>query len=204
MVESKLYLTRHGQTFFNLEERLGGDSELTLKGIEHAKKIAKWLKRLNLNTIYCSLLKRSVQTAEIIHDYHTDTPLIKIPELVEISSGDMDSLTYSEFEKKFPELFEARKKDKYHWAFPNGESYETTRQRVQHFLDSLKIKDRNFIIVGHQGMNRTIIGHLLDLSKKEIPYLAMPNDVIFEIDLRESNVCHIKDGQKIEGYLIKT
>jgi broad specificity phosphatase PhoE len=201
-MESKLYLIRHGHTFFNLEDRLGGDSGLTSKGKEHAEKIARWLSEFELNVIYCSLLKRSIQTAEIVSKYHPDTPLIKVPELVEISSGDMDSLTYAEFEEKFPDLFEARKKDKYHWAFPNGESYETARERARPFLDGLKSKEGDFVIIGHQGMNRIILGYLLDLSKKEIPYLVIQNNVIFEIDLNNSNVCSIKDGQRVEGYVV--
>jgi len=202
MVESNLYLARHGQTFFNLEDRLGGDSELTSKGIEHAEKISKWLNQYRLNTIYCSPLRRSVQTAEILHKYHKNTPLIKIPELTEVSAGNMDSLTYSEFEEKFPELFKARKNDKYHWAFPNGESYETARQRISPFLDKLISKEGNFVIIGHQGINRTILGCLLNLPKEKIPYLVTPNDMIFEINLKSLDVYHIKDEQKIKGYMV--
>jgi len=202
MTEPKLYLARHGQTFFNLEDRLGGDSELTPKGMEHAEKISKWLNQYKLDTIYCSPLKRSVQTAEILHKYHQDTPIIKVPELSEVSAGDMDSLTYSEFEKKFPELFKARKKNKYCWAFPNGESYETARQRICPFLDKLKHEDGKFVIIGHQGINRTILGYLLNLSKEEIPGIIIPNDIIFEIDLKAPHVYHIKDGQRIKGCIV--
>ncbi|MBL7148268.1 MAG: histidine phosphatase family protein [Nanoarchaeota archaeon] len=197
-----MILVRHGETFFNLEDRLGGDSELTLKGIGHAEKIANWLKESELDSIYCSILKRSIQTAEIIHKYHPSTPLIKVPELREILSGDMDSLTYAEFESRFPKLFKVREKDKYHWSFPNGESYETAKNRVKPFLDGLKSKEGNYVVVGHRGMNRTILGYVLDLPKEEIPYLNIPNDVIFELNLMNQDVYHIKDGRRLKGYKI--
>lgn len=202
MTELNLYLARHGQTFFNLEDKLGGDSELTPKGIEHAEKISKWLNQYKIDIIYCSPLKRSVQTAEILHKYHQNTPLIKLPELTEVSAGDMDSLTYSEFEKNFPELFKARKNDKYHWVFPNGESYETARQRISPFLDKLRSKKGNFVIIGHQGINRIILGYLLNLPKEETLDIVIPNDVIFEIDLKVLHIHHIKDEQRIKGYIV--
>lgn len=196
----KIYLIRHGQTYFNLKDMLGGDSELTKKGFEHAEKVSGRLKEANLKGIYCSTLKRSIQTAEVLHKYHPKIPLIKIHELDEISSGDLDSITYAEFERKFPKLAKARQKDKYHWCFPNGESYESATERVRPLLDSLKSKQGNYAIVGHQGINRAILGYLLNLSKTEIPYLVTPNDVIFVIETKSKGVHHIHEGKRIEGY----
>ena len=202
MAESILYLVRHGQTFFNLENRLGGDSELTPEGLAHAQKIAEYLSHIKLDTIYSSLLKRSVQTAKAIRKSHSNAYLIAVPELAEISAGDLDSVTYEEFEQRFPELFEARNKDKYNWASPNGESYKTAGKRIMPFLDKLKSKEGNFVFAGHQGINRVILGLLLDLSEEQIPYLAIPHDTIFEINLKDlKNIYHIKEGNRAEGYL---
>ncbi len=199
MSGAKIYLARHGQTYFNLEDRLGGNSELTPKGFEHAEKVARWLRGVYLNAIYSSTLQRSIQTARVTHQFHPSIPLIQRSELSEISSGDMDSMAYGEFERQFPEQFRARQDDKYHWSFPNGESYETALSRVMPFLDILKSEGRNIAIVGHQGMNRTILGYLLDLPKTEIPYLVTPNDVIFVIEPDDKIVSHIKEGQVFQG-----
>lgn len=195
-----LYLVRHGETFFNLEYRLGGDSKLTTKGIGHAEKMARWLQQFQLDSIYYSPLKRAVHTAKIIGRHHLNTPLIEVPQLTELSSGEMGSLTYAEFESKSPELFEARKADKFHWKFPGGESYQTLTERVKPFLDQLN--SGQVVVVGHQGVNRAILGYLLNLSKKEIPYLVTPNDVIFEINLEKRKVYRIQDGQRKEGHVV--
>src|SRR3989344_4296524 len=202
MSGAKIYLARHGQTFFNLEDRLGGDSELTPKGFEHAEKVSRCLEGVYLDAIYSSTLRRSIQTAEVLHRFHHKISLIQKPELSEISSGDMDSMTYAEFERQFPDLFKARQNDKYHWSFPNGESYELALNRVIPFLDTLKSEGRNTAIVGHQGMNRTILGYLLDLPRTEVPYLVTPNDVIFVIEPDDKRIVNIKDGKIFEGYIV--
>ena len=71
----KLYLVRHGQSYFNKEGILGGNPELTPRGIQEANKVASILKEIKLSKIYCSKLKRAVQTATIIHSYHPRIPL---------------------------------------------------------------------------------------------------------------------------------
>ena len=202
MNDAKIYLVRHGQTFFNLEDKLGGNSELTQKGFEHAEKMSKWLENSYFDVIYSSTLIRSIQTAEVLHKFHPEIPLIQKSELSEISSGNMDSMTYAEFEKQFPDLFDARKRNKYSWCFPNGESYETALHRVKPFLDSINSERKNVVIVGHQGMNRTILGYLLKLSETEIPYLVTPNDVIFIIESYARNVSHVKDGKVFDGFIV--
>ena len=202
MSGAKLYLARHGQTFFNLENRLGGDSKLTPKGLEDAEKVALWLTEVPLDALYSSTLQRSIRTAERVHQFHPQIPLIQIPELSEISSGDMDSMTYAEFEIRFPDLFRARQADKYHWSFPNGESYELALNRVRPFLETLESKGENIAIIGHQGINRVVLGHLLDLSKEEVPHLVTPNDVVFIVDLDHKTVAYIKNGITFEGYIV--
>lgn len=200
MPDSKLYLARHGQTSFNVEGRIGGDSDLTLEGIAQAEKVSELLKNVELAAIYCSNLQRSMHTAAIIYQYHRNSFLTKKPFLAEILAGDFDGMTYSEFEKNFPEQFEARKKDKYNWAFPNGESYKTLTERISPFLDELKSKGGNSLIVSHNAVNRAIIGHLCNLKTEEIPHLKIPQDMAFEITLSDGEIWQIKDKRKIKGY----
>ncbi len=196
-----VYLVRHGQTIFNAEDRLGGDSELTQKGLKHAEKVAGYLAEIDLDAVYSSTLKRAVKTAEIILRYHSDIQFLIIPELAEISHGDMDSITYEEFRGRFHDMHETRKNDKYNWSFPNGESYRIASQRILPFWETIKSQGRNIVIVGHQATNRIILGHFLDLPEEEIVNLPIPNDGdFFEMNLINSTIFHIKDGRRDEGY----
>ena len=61
------YLVRHGQTEWNVEQRIQGqlDSPLTEKGIDQARALAEQCIDLNISTILTSPLGRAVETAEI-------------------------------------------------------------------------------------------------------------------------------------------
>ncbi|MEC8623595.1 MAG: 2,3-bisphosphoglycerate-dependent phosphoglycerate mutase, partial [Bdellovibrionota bacterium] len=67
-----LILIRHGQSCWNLENRFTGwvDVDLSENGILEAKEAAKVLKEnaIEIDYVYTSVLKRSIQTAELILD----------------------------------------------------------------------------------------------------------------------------------------
>lgn len=56
----KIYLLRHGQTYFHVEDKLGGDSLLTPKGIKEAESLSELLCDVKLTVIYSSTLKRDL------------------------------------------------------------------------------------------------------------------------------------------------
>ena len=64
----KLYVTRHGETTWNVEWRVSGvtDVELTDRGREQANGLARVLKNEKIDLIIVSPLKRARHTAEII------------------------------------------------------------------------------------------------------------------------------------------
>jgi len=203
MKNPKLFLVRHGQTYFNLDHRLGGDSPLTEEGIKHAQKIAEYLKEVHLTFIYTSLLQRSIKTAKIIKQFHRFSQFISTPELNEIENGHSDLMTYSEFEKAFPRIAKARRRDKYNTRFPRGENYDDITRRIMPLVEILKEETENCLIVGHQSVNRCVLGHLCGLPKEEIPHIVTPNDVFFEINLQNpKEVFHVKDGKRKEGYRV--
>lgn len=185
MPEAILFLARHGETSFNLEDKLGGNSALTGKGIQQAREIGKVLQEINFQCIYTSPLKRALRTASIIAKYIHSTPIILRPELVEIKNGDAEGMTYKELKINFSDFWEERKTDKYGTRFPGGENYFDVSERIKPVLDEIRTKEGNVLIVGHQSVNRCILGNLLNLSREEIPSLRVPNDVLFGIDLEK-------------------
>lgn len=63
----KLYLVRHGETDWNLENRAQGqvDNPLNATGIRQAEKLREKLAAYDFDICYCSPLKRAIQTAEL-------------------------------------------------------------------------------------------------------------------------------------------
>jgi len=66
----QVYLVRHGETQWNAERRIQGqsDSQLTAKGEQQAKQVAERAKALGITHVIASDLGRTQRTAEIIAD----------------------------------------------------------------------------------------------------------------------------------------
>lgn len=105
----KLILLRHGESQWNLENRFTGweDVELTKNGIEEAKFAGQQLfsENLIIDSIYTSILKRAVQTTEIVSSIiNFDINLINYDwRLNERHYGALQGLNKSETAKKFGE-----------------------------------------------------------------------------------------------------
>ncbi|MDN6317928.1 MAG: histidine phosphatase family protein, partial [Lactococcus lactis] len=91
-----LHFIRHGQTYFNLYDRVQGwgNSPLTEKGIEDAIRSGKGLKDLKFDAIYTSDLDRTVETANLIIKENEKTPddieITSMPEFREIFFGSFE------------------------------------------------------------------------------------------------------------------
>ncbi|MCP4667400.1 MAG: AAA family ATPase, partial [Deltaproteobacteria bacterium] len=55
-----LFLIRHGETYFNLEDRIGGDSPLTAYGKAQAEAMARYFKKKRIPVIFTSEKKRTI------------------------------------------------------------------------------------------------------------------------------------------------
>ena len=66
----KLFLTRHGQTDWNIAGRYQGQSDTPLNetGLRQAAQIAKRLSKETIHAIYTSDLSRAANTAQSIAD----------------------------------------------------------------------------------------------------------------------------------------
>lgn len=100
----KIWLTRHGESEYNVLGRIGGDSSLSGKGQEYARRLGEWvLEQVGVEgklIVWTSTLKRTIQTAQYI-----PKPKVHLKELDEIDAGDMDGLTYQEIAQKVSKSF---------------------------------------------------------------------------------------------------
>lgn len=68
-----IYITRHGQTDWNVQKKVIGkcDEPLNETGLNQAKETRNNLLNTNIDLIICSPLKRAKQAAEIINENRT-------------------------------------------------------------------------------------------------------------------------------------
>ncbi|MDR1468517.1 MAG: histidine phosphatase family protein [Spirochaetaceae bacterium] len=87
-----IYVVRHGQTIFNLMDRVQGISDgiLTEKGIVGAVNMGKGLRDVPFNAVYSSDLKRAIETARLAMEQNRATKqwtVTEKKELREVSFG---------------------------------------------------------------------------------------------------------------------
>ena len=83
----ELFITRHGETMWNLEKRFQGwgNSELTENGIAMAKNLAKVIDDNHIDTVFTSPLKRAYETTD--RSRGRDLPVIVLEDLKEMNLG---------------------------------------------------------------------------------------------------------------------
>ena len=187
----ELIIIRHGQTSWNEHHRVQGlsDQPLSKEGRRQAALLGKRFAKKHLNAIYTSKLKRAKETGEAVARYHPHLEVIAEKTLNEMDWGCWEGLTFEQVEKKHPEQFAARQKDKFRSAPRGGESPADLKKRLTPFLRKLVNKHRGqtALIVGHGGVNRVMMGILLGWDGQKIAGITSKNTAV--------NILHVKEGK---------
>lgn len=183
-VVKNLYLIRHTESFFNVEDRIGGDPLLTRLGVEQAKALGRFFQKRKISYIFTSRKHRTIMTAGPIADRQRDCTIIPLKEFDEIDGGCCECMTYQEIREKMPAVYSAREADKYHYVYPGGEGYATMKQRIEVGIKKAFYLNRhadNIMIVGHRAVNRMILAHFLYRREEDMPYIYVPQDKFYHI-----------------------
>jgi len=187
----KIYLFRHGQTYFNEEKRFTGwkDSKLDKDGIKSSKIIAKKLKNKKINAAFQSRLSRSKNTLKEVLKYHPECKKIIIDDrIIERSYGKLQGKYHKTIIKKY-----GRKQfDIWHRSYNipplGGESIKMVEKRVLSFIrDLIKYMKKNKVnvaISAHGNSMRPFRRYFEKLSIKQMMKLEMPYDDVFEYTIR--------------------
>jgi broad specificity phosphatase PhoE len=152
-----LYLIRHGENTANLTKEFSHrlvDYSLTPKGVLQAQQTAEYFKNRQIDAIYCSPLKRAIETAEIIGQAIGIRPVI-MEEFREVDVGALEMLGGS------PENWATHDSIVRAWfegqpdvIFPEGENYHMLLERMRSGVAQILRKQdgKQSIIVGHGGI----------------------------------------------------
>lgn len=174
-----LYLSRHGESEFNLYGRIGGNSNLSPQGYKYANALASNVSAMNMEglQVWHSELVRTEQTAAPI----SATKVVK-PEMNEINSGMHDGMTYEEIAEQFPKEFAKRDQDKLRYRYPGGESYIDVCRRLQPILPEMN-KAENLLVICHQAVLRCVVAYLTHAPMTTLPYIKIPLHTIIEVTM---------------------
>ena len=134
----------HGTTTDNLQKLATGwlDGELSQKGIEQAKALCEIIKDRKFDVVFCSDLKRAVDSAHI--DFAgRDIEIVTDARLRECNYGD-----YNGKENSL-----AHYESHIETAFPNGESMIDVQARIESFVEFLKqnYEGKRVAVVAHKA-----------------------------------------------------
>ena len=100
MVNYKIYLFRHGKTFFNTQGIFTGwkDSKLAPEGIRNAKKVAEILKKKKFQVAFQTRLSRSKDTLKYVLNFHPECKkIITDDRMIERSYGILEGISHKKF-----------------------------------------------------------------------------------------------------------
>jgi broad specificity phosphatase PhoE len=163
----RLIFLRHGETAYNAENRLQGQRDIPLdaRGREQARSVGRTLRARIAPEIeqleaagafIASPLMRARETMETARAaiglapgrYRLDAAL------KELSFGAWEGLTWPEIEARDPEGLRARRRDKWNFTPPGGESYATLAGRLRPWVDGLT---GDAFVVSHGGVARALM-----------------------------------------------
>jgi 2,3-bisphosphoglycerate-dependent phosphoglycerate mutase len=187
----KLLVFRHAETFDNRRGIFSGwrDSELTLKGLAQAQKIAEQLKQYQIDYAFTSHLKRARKTLELILEAHPPLPVYMDDRLIERCYGLLQGKSKRKAARENSEWY-AQIHRGYKLGPPKGESLKMVEKRVLSFLKQLKDwlgqTPGNVAISCHGNSIRPIRKVFENLSLEQMLQLENPQDraLVYELRLR--------------------
>lgn len=148
----KLYVTRHGQTDYNVNKIMMGHKDIPLNetGIKQAKETSQQLKDIKFDIIISSPLQRARKTAEIINV--NNVPIIYDDRLKERDCGELTDKKHEDVDREA------------YWNYNDNTIYESAEnvqeflKRIYNFIDEIKEKyqDKTVLLVTHCGITRAI------------------------------------------------
>jgi broad specificity phosphatase PhoE len=168
-MSTRIYLIRHGATMLSAEDRFAGavDVDLSDEGRRQAQALAVRLADDHIRAVYCSPMRRTVETAGIVARPHELKPITR-DGLREIHHGRWESMRRGEVEAQFPEEYAAWEEDPFTYAPLGGESGLSVMARALPVIREIvaQHRDENVAVVSHKATIRLLLSSLLGFDPR--------------------------------------
>ena len=175
-----IYFARHGQTVWNVENKICGttDIELTEKGHEQAELLGRKIleEDIKIDRILYSPLIRAAETARHVSEI-TGIPMECEERLKEQCFGKYEGTPRDGAEFAVAKTYFIN-------SYEDGESMLRLAQRIYNLLDELKNDERTFLLVAHNGISRVIQSYFYDMTNEEYAKFGVGNCEILRFEYR--------------------
>jgi len=166
---TRLFLVRHGATTLSAEDRFAGSTDIPLseEGRQQAASLARRLKDDTLAAVYCSPMRRTLETASIIADPHGVPPVTR-PGLREIDHGHWEGLRRQEVESQFHDEYLRWEEDPFTVSPQGGECGVDVMARALPVIRAIveTHAGQQVLVVSHKATIRLVISSLLGFDAR--------------------------------------
>lgn len=206
---TSLWLVRHGEPAAEKPDICCAAPEIGLSetGLLQMEGVAGYLQTEPLAAIYCSPLKRALESARILASIH-GCPLEVVPDLRELDFGEFSGLTFDEISARDSEFYRRWMKRPTSVRFPNGEDFRDMRVRVLMSVDAIRREraGQTSVIVSHAGVNRLLIAHALGMPAPRLFRLGQDHAAVNLLRFFEDipsvqlvNYCAVRQQEMANG-----
>lgn len=198
MKTKNIYIIRHGQTDYNLENKVQGrgiDSSINATGIQQAKSFFEKYKSVPFDKIYVSDLKRTKESVQQFIDM--GIPYEKHGGLDEISWGKHEGQPYDpEMHKIYLDTIEGWSKGNLELAVGEGESplevVERQKEAMAHIMS--KDNEENILIATHGRAMRMLVCWLLNYPLEKMDVFEHSNLCLYQLQYSENQYRVVQHG----------
>ncbi|PKM67896.1 MAG: hypothetical protein CVU95_04415 [Firmicutes bacterium HGW-Firmicutes-2] len=185
---------RHPETTANEKNLIYGktDYPYTKRGQQQFEEALDYVERFRFDKILTSPLGRAYELASAVAS-KMSKELIVHEELEEMNFGIFEGLTEDEAMIKYPDVHQAFVESFETTLFPEGESFDVFKNRVEGFVNHYRQSEMDWLVVSHGGVIRTAIEYLLDNKSGLSWHLEIGNCSIIEIHINEGKPSIIKN-----------
>ncbi len=184
-----IYLMRHGETDWNRQERMQGQTDCPLNdcGCRQAGEAGMLFRRKGVafERVFSSTLKRAIRTACIISG-RKEEAIETDPDLMEMGMGPYEGVLFRDLPGEMFTFFG----DPEHIPTPEGlEPVPLMKVRVARFLDRLReaAPEGNTLVVAHGVTMRVLLGHLMGKEWIEGWRMPLENCSVYRTVLKDGN-----------------
>ena len=167
----QVYFVRHGQTIWNVENKICGATDIALTELGHKQAGVRGRKSLEQGIkadeiLYSPLIRAkdtALHIAEITGIPAREEARLKEQNFGKYESTPRDGAEFREAKKQFVNCYEG------------GESMLHLAQRIYNLLDEVAASDKTYILVAHNGIARVVQSYFYEMTNEEYAAFGVAN-----------------------------
>ena len=194
LASRQIWITRHGESVDNTNGRIGGDSDITVRGTVYSKALTRFIthQKTHLDQrpeykdhnfcVWTSMLKRGVQTAQFFDDDEFEVKHWRL--LNELNPGSLEGMTYDQIKQWHKDEHDRRERDKLHYRYPgaSGESYMDLISHLRAVICEIERLKEHILVIGHRSVARVLLAYFTGLDRKVVANLDVPLGMLYMLE----------------------